>query len=97
MHGYVAHSSVMASEHGARVRVGPQGRIVVPAALRRRLGIEAGDVLVARAEDDRLVLERREAVLARIRQRFAHIPPEVSLVDELIAERRREAARENDV
>lgn len=74
--------------------VGPQGRIVVPAALRRRLGIEAGDVLVARADDGRLVLEPRDAILAQIQQLFDHIPPDVSLVDELIAERREEAARE---
>ena len=76
------------------VTVGKQGRLVVPAALRLRLGIEAGDVLVARAEEGRLVLESRQAVLARLRERFAHIPADVSLVDELIAERRAEAARE---
>ena len=77
------------------VTVGPQGRLVVPAPLRRRLGIAAGDVLVAHAdEDDRLVLERREAILARIRRRFDAVPADVSLVDELIAARREEAKRE---
>lgn len=76
------------------VIVGPQGRLVVPAPLRRRLGIEAGDVLVARADDDRLVLERRDAILARIRARLAVVPTDVSLADELIAERREEARRE---
>ena len=76
------------------VTVGKQGRLVLPADLRRRLGIEPGDVLMASAEDDRLVLESRKAVLARIRKRFAHLPTDVSLVDELIAERRAEAARD---
>jgi AbrB family looped-hinge helix DNA binding protein len=76
------------------VTVGPQGRVVVPAALRRRLGLRPGDVLVARAEEDRLVLERREAILARLQRAFAHIPADVSLADELIAQRRREAERE---
>jgi AbrB family looped-hinge helix DNA binding protein len=85
----------MADELTTRVRVGLQGRIVVPARLRRQLGIETGDVLVARADDGRLVLERRESILAEIRKLFEHIPPEVSLVDELIAERREEAARES--
>jgi AbrB family looped-hinge helix DNA binding protein len=85
----------MADELSARVRVGLQGRIVVPAALRRRLGIKTGDVLVAHADDGRLVLERREEILAQIRKLFEHIPPGVSLVDELIAERRAEAARED--
>lgn len=84
----------MADRNAIQVTVGPQGRVVVPAPLRRRLGIEAGDVLVARAEEDRLVLERREAILRRIRSRFASVPKGVSLVDELIAERREEAKRE---
>jgi hypothetical protein len=36
------------------------------------------------------VLEKREAVLKRLLQRFEHVPTEVSLADELIAERRSE-------
>lgn len=87
---------VVAEELSTVVRVGPQGRIVVPATLRRHLGIEAGDVLVARADDGRLVLEPRDAILAQIQRLFDHVPPEVSLVDELLAERREEAARESD-
>jgi AbrB family looped-hinge helix DNA binding protein len=47
-----------------QVTIGRQGRLVVPAPLRRRLGLDEGDVLVARVDDDRLVLERRDAVLA---------------------------------
>ena len=34
------------------------------------------------------------AILAGLRKRFAHIPSDVNLADELIAERRAEAARE---
>jgi AbrB family looped-hinge helix DNA binding protein len=80
----------------AEVRMGPQGRVVIPAALRRKLGLDPGVVLVARAEEDRLVLERREAVLARLRARFAVVPPHVDLADELISERREEARRERE-
>jgi AbrB family looped-hinge helix DNA binding protein len=85
----------MAEHETIDVTIGPQGRLVVPAALRRRLGIEPGDVLVARADGDRLVLESRNAILARLRSRFAPVPPDVSLVDELLAERREEATRES--
>jgi AbrB family looped-hinge helix DNA binding protein len=67
------------------VTVGPQGRLVVPSPLRRRLGIEVGDVFVARTEDDRLVLERRDTILARLRGRLAVFPHNVGMVDELIA------------
>jgi AbrB family looped-hinge helix DNA binding protein len=79
----------------ATVRMGPRGRIVVPARLRRQLGVEEGSVLLARVEGDRLVLETQQAALDRLRGLFAHVPDEVSLVDELIAERRENARREN--
>lgn len=77
-----------------KVNVGPQGRIVIPAGLRRALEIEPGDTLVARLEDGRIVLEKRANILARVRRRFAGVPREVRLSDELIAERRKEAERE---
>lgn len=85
----------MADSQSIEVTVGPQGRLVVPAPLRRQLGIEVGDVLIASARQDRLVLERRDAVLARVRQRLAVVPADVSMVDELIAGRREEAMREH--
>jgi AbrB family looped-hinge helix DNA binding protein len=76
------------------VQVGAQGRLVIPAALRKALGLKPGDRLIARQEGESLVLERREAIEQRLQDRFRHIPREVSLVDELIAERRAEAAKE---
>lgn len=76
------------------VQLGAQGRVVIPAALRKALHLEKGDRLVARKVGDSLVLERREAIEKRLMDRFRHIPKEVSLVDELIAERRAEAAKE---
>lgn len=36
-----------------------------------------------------------EIIVRRLKARFAHLPPDVSLADELIAERRQEASREN--
>jgi len=76
------------------VQVGAQGRVVIPAALRKALKLKPGDRLVARKVGESLVLERREIVEKRLRARFRHIPGDVSLVDELIAERRTEAAGE---
>jgi len=76
------------------VAVGPQGRLVIPSEIRRQLEIAPGDLLVAIVEGQRLVLEKREALLQRLRRRFAHIPAGVSLADEVIAERRAESRRE---
>jgi AbrB family looped-hinge helix DNA binding protein len=92
---HVWHNQTVARSEAVAVTVGPKGRLVVPAALRRRLGISQGDVLVARAENDRLVLESRDAILARLQRRFAAVPADVSLVDELLEERREESRRES--
>lgn len=78
------------------LHVGPQGRVVIPAELRRAWKLESGEVLLARLENDRLVLERPAQVIERVKQRFAHLRGGPSMADELIAERRREAARDNE-
>ena len=77
-----------------KVNVGPQGRIVIPAAMRRALGIGTGDILVVRVADGRLVFEKRDDVLARVQRRFVGLPKGVSLGDELSQERREEARGE---
>lgn len=79
------------------IRVGPQGRIVVPRVLRDALGLVPGDDLVAYVDEERLILERRDLMLARIQGEFLRaVPSDVSLADELISERRREAEREQE-
>jgi AbrB family looped-hinge helix DNA binding protein len=84
----------MEANERLKVRVGPQGRIVIPAALREELGVNPGQELVARVEDGRLVLERREDVVRRLKGRFSHVPAGRMLSEELIAERREEARLE---
>ena len=69
---------------------------MIPARLRRALGIGPGDALVARVEGGRLVLEPRDEVLARVRRRFEGVPQGVDMADELISERREEARRERE-
>ncbi|MSQ40078.1 MAG: AbrB/MazE/SpoVT family DNA-binding domain-containing protein [Dehalococcoidia bacterium] len=86
----------MARSSDGEVRIGPQGRLVIPATLRKTLGLRSGDRLMARVEDGCLVLETREHILARVKARFAKIPSGVSLVEELLAERRAEALREEE-
>jgi AbrB family looped-hinge helix DNA binding protein len=76
----------------AAVKLGKQGRLVVPAPLRQELGLEMGDELVARVEEGRLIFEPRATVVKRLRARFKDVKG--SLADELLAERREEAARE---
>lgn len=77
------------------VHLGCQGRLVIPAALRRSLNFEVGDALIAREEEGRLVLEKLETIKLRLKARFSQVSKDRSLVDELIAERREEAKKEN--
>ncbi|MGI8726579.1 MAG: AbrB/MazE/SpoVT family DNA-binding domain-containing protein [Solirubrobacterales bacterium] len=73
--------------------MGQQGRIVIPAEFRRELEMEPGARLVFRVEDDHLVVEKAAAVEARIRARFQGKGGDV--VESLLAERRREAERDD--
>lgn len=76
------------------VRLGPQGRLVVPAELRRELGLDEGSELAIRSDGRRLILEPRSEVLRRLRRRFADAG-DVSLASELAADRADEARRES--
>jgi AbrB family looped-hinge helix DNA binding protein len=79
----------------ARLRVNENGRVVIPAEFRKALGINAGDEVVLRMEDDELritTLKRRIERAQRLVRK--HVKPGTSLVDELIAERREAAKRE---
>lgn len=84
------------SSPALEVNVGRQGRLVIPAALRRSLGLGEGDTLIARQEQDRLILEKPDAIKQRLRERFAKVPADRQLVDELLAERRLEAQQEGE-
>ena len=75
--------------------VGEGGRIVIPAKLRRAMGLKPGDSVTLRLEDgDLRVTTRREAIRRARRLLRQYVPEGVSLVDELSAEKRREASLE---
>ncbi len=85
----------MTLKQESRTRVNENGRVVIPAAFRKAMGIRVGDEVVLRMEDNELrilTLKRRiEQAQRLVRQ---HMKPGSSLVDELIAERRQAAKRE---
>ncbi|MFC5567060.1 AbrB/MazE/SpoVT family DNA-binding domain-containing protein [Rubellimicrobium aerolatum] len=78
-----------------RVRIIEGGKLIIPASMRRELGIGTGDTVLVDVEDGELrvrslskAIARAQAILRR------HVPEGVSLTDDLIADRRREAQRE---
>lgn len=70
------------------LRMSPQGKIVIPAEVRRHLGMHPGEQLVARVEGSQLVLERQANILRRLQDRFAALPDDLRLSELLIAQRR---------
>jgi len=77
------------------VTMADRGRLVLPAEIRARLDIKEGDRLTLVVDPDGSIhLLTAKAFIARLRGAFKHLAPGRSLVDELIAERRREAAKE---
>ena len=81
---------------GFMVTMADRGRVVLPADVRERLNIKEGDRLTLRLEPDGTIRLQTAAVYARsLLGMFKHLAPGRSLVDELIAERRREAVMED--
>jgi bifunctional DNA-binding transcriptional regulator/antitoxin component of YhaV-PrlF toxin-antitoxin module len=79
--------------HHTQIEAG--GRVVIPEALLRVLNLEVGDPVILEAEGDELRLRSLRRAIAEIQALVRQYVPEgVSLVDELIAERRREAELE---
>ena len=72
------------------------GKVVIPADLRREFGFAEGDTLVFERGDGGLVLKSYAQVVREVQAEFRALRGEGagSVVDDLIAERRAEAARE---
>lgn len=85
----------MKQELRTTLRVADGGRIVIPAEVRARLGLEVGADLVMTVEDDHATLMNAKAARLRARQRVRrYVAPGASLSEELMAERKEEAQRE---
>jgi AbrB family looped-hinge helix DNA binding protein len=79
----------------ARLRVNENGRVVIPASFRKALGINPGDEVILTLEEDELRLTTMKRRIERAQRLVRkYVKPGVSLVDELIAERREAAKRE---
>ncbi len=71
------------------------GRILVPAAIRRAMRPEKGDTVLLELHGEELRVRSAAAALRRLQGSLREkIPPGVSLVEELIADRRAETAGE---
>lgn len=77
-----------------KTKISNGGRIVIPVAYRKQLGINPGDDVVLTLEEGEIrLISARQAVKRAQRLVRRYIPESVSLTDELIQERREEVAR----
>lgn len=79
------------------VRVEKSGRILIPVAVRRKLGLKEGkSELLLNIDHGSVDVTTRAQALAEVQKWAAqYAKPGRSISDELIKERRREAARES--
>lgn len=78
-------------------QVGARGRLVLPAAVRKRLALNEGDRVVLTLEPDgsmRLVGLKEQ--VSKVRGLYRNVAPDVDLVSELIRERRDEGRRKTE-
>jgi AbrB family looped-hinge helix DNA binding protein len=77
-------------------RLEKSGRILIPAAVRRQLGLSEGaQVIVKVNESGALEIKSRSQALAEVRERIRkYVPTGVDLAAELIRDRRAEVERE---
>jgi bifunctional DNA-binding transcriptional regulator/antitoxin component of YhaV-PrlF toxin-antitoxin module len=83
------------TEASGKITVAADGSVVVPAAAISALSLKQGDPLFVRIVDGEIHLLTRRAVTRRVQSLVREFVPEgVSLVDELIGDRRREVEAE---
>ena len=79
----------------AMTKVSEGGRIVVPSAFRKALGLKTGDPVIVVLDDEEVRLLTPRRAIRRAQEIVRkYVPEGQSLVDELIDERREEALRE---
>jgi AbrB family looped-hinge helix DNA binding protein len=79
----------------AKTKITEGGRILIPAAMRKALGLKVGKSVTLTMNQGGLLLTTREAALHQIDELMKDkIDPKRSVVDEFIRERREEAAND---
>jgi len=77
------------------IEMGSDGRLIIPVAMRKAMLIAPGNRVTAWVDDGELKIVGAQVGLLKMQAKFRkYIPKDVCLVDELIKERREEAAKE---
>ncbi|MBV9679776.1 MAG: AbrB/MazE/SpoVT family DNA-binding domain-containing protein [Acidobacteriaceae bacterium] len=83
----------MQSPEEIRTRLNENGSLVLPVSVQRALGLQPGDEVLLRIENDELRMTAAAKRVERARQLFKkYVGEGMRLSDELLTDRRREAA-----
>jgi AbrB family looped-hinge helix DNA binding protein len=89
------YMTLASKPQAVRLRLNENGRIVIPASIREAVGLKRGQEVLLWAEKGEVRISTMANRIRRVRELARkYVPEGVSLADELIAERRREAALE---
>lgn len=87
----------MVKPHQRLVQVAENGRMNLPADVRRALGLTGAGRIILTQDENGVLLTTSDHALKRVRALAAPFKPEGrSVVDELLSDRREAAARESD-
>jgi AbrB family looped-hinge helix DNA binding protein len=86
---------IVTKQEYVKARLNENGRIVIPAAMRKQMGLKTGDAVLMTLEDGVLRIESHRARIRKIQEEFKQFArPGVLVSDELVADRREEARQE---
>lgn len=78
-----------------KTKIGPGGRVVIPAAMRQQLSLQVGDEVVVNVDGRGVSIMKPEEAVRHAQELVRrHVPRRSKLSNELIADRRRDAKRE---
>ena len=81
--------------HEHRTKINENGRLVIPVAFRKMLGLKTDDEVILRFDEDELHISNVRNAVKRARQLIKqYVPAEASLTASLIKDRRKEAVNE---
>ena len=79
----------------AKGKIVEGGRVILPAAFRKSMGLAKGDTVLIELHGEELRIRPARSALRRLQDKLRDYAPESgSVADELIADRRQEAAGE---
>lgn len=96
---FESHADALRSVPHTRLKIDSAGRIVVPAEMRSAMMVKPGDTVTAEVVEGEFRIVSPEVALKRVQavaREWRRRNPGIDVVEDLIAERREEARREDE-